>query len=465
MSGQTRVFKRSEVSDSLKAYQAGDKNADKFLIVDNKVYDITDFIADHPGGAQVISTHIGKDASDVFHAMHPESAYELLANCYVGDLAADHAGVQGELVNGVHKKSKAFADEMRSLRERLETEGAFNGSVPFYIYKVVSTLAIGATGLAMLYYGGHSTSVVLAAAVVVGLFWQQCGWLAHDFGHHQAFADHTVNDVMIAFLGGFCQGFSLSWWKNKHNTHHASTNVHGHDPDIDTAPVLLWDEFATANFYGNLEGQKDSAFSRFIAEHVLPYQTRYYFFVLGFARLSWAIQSLQYSFTVGTLNKSKTLNLFERTMLVSHWILFTTWTLLFINSWTNMVMFFVVSQATTGYALALVFAMNHSGMPVLTQEQAQKMEFYEIQVVTARDVTLGALGDWFCGGLNYQIEHHVFPDMPRHYLPKVKPQVKALCKKHNILYHDTSALRGTLEVLQTLDVVQKLCAKFSQKMF
>jgi fatty acid desaturase len=195
-------------------------------------------------------------------------------------------------------------------------------------------------------------------------------------------------------------------WKNKHNTHHASTNVSGHDPDIDTAPVLLWDEFATANFYGSLE-DNPGRISRFIAEHVLPYQSRYYFFILGFARFSWALQSLSYSFNQGALNKSARINWMERSMLVSHWVLFTAWNILFVGSITNMIMFFVVSQAVTGYALAFVFAMNHNGMPVITQEQAEDMEFYEIQVITGRAVSLSPLGDWFFGGLNYQIEHHV----------------------------------------------------------
>ncbi|KAG1232446.1 hypothetical protein G6F68_019122 [Rhizopus microsporus] len=58
----------------------------KFIIIDQKVYDISEFVEDHPGGAQVLLTHVGKDASDVFHAMHPESAYEVLNNYFVGDI-------------------------------------------------------------------------------------------------------------------------------------------------------------------------------------------------------------------------------------------------------------------------------------------------------------------------------------------------------------------------------------------
>lgn len=144
-----------------------------------------------------------------------------------------------------------------------------------------------------------------------------------------------------------------------------------------------------------------------MAEHVLPYQTRYYFFVLGFARLSWAIQSLIYSFENETLSKSKLLSWCERIFLVVHWIFFSYCAIAWIGNWRDICMFFVVSQMTTGYLLAIVFAMNHNGMPVFTPEEAANKEFYELQVLTGRDVSCTVFGDWIMGGLNYQIEHHV----------------------------------------------------------
>ncbi|KAF7730054.1 hypothetical protein EC973_002999 [Apophysomyces ossiformis] len=455
---ENRLFSRQEFEQMIQDAKDGKPDAKKYIIVDQKVYDVTDFAMDHPGGEAVLLTHVGKDASDVFHAMHPTSAYELLANCYAGDL-------EPETTAEPKSTSAMFADEMRDLRDKLREQGYFDASGLYYTWKVASTLALCIVGLAVLYaYGRSSTLAVVIAATLVGLFWQQCGWLAHDFGHHQCFEEREWNDVLLVFLGNFCQGFSLSWWKNKHNTHHASTNVLGDDPDIDTAPILLWDEFASANYYGSI-ADTPGLLTRFLAENVLPYQTRYYFFVLAFARLSWAIQSLIYSFGEGAINKSARLNLFERTCLISHWVLFTAATYFWTGSVNNMILFFIISQATTGYALAIVFALNHNGMPVITKENADQMEFYEIQVITGRDVSLGALGDWFMGGLNYQIEHHVFPDMPRHNLPKVKPMVKSLCKKYGISYHDTTAIKGTLEVLHALDVTQKLSLKLSKKAF
>ncbi|KAI9318584.1 delta-6-fatty acid desaturase [Dichotomocladium elegans] len=452
-------YSRQEVAALAQDAKDGKPDAKQYIIIDNKLYDVTDFIEGHPGGAAVLLTHVGKDASDVFHAMHPESAYELLADYYAGDVEP------AKPVDKETSNSAAFAAEMRELRDKLKNQGYFNSSSLYYIYKVLSTLGLCAAAFVILYlWGKTSTLAVVGAGVLVGIFWQQCGWLAHDFAHHQCFADRSLNDVLVIFLGDFCQGFSLSWWKNKHNTHHASTNVHGHDPDIDTAPILLWDEFASAQYYGSLNDEPGT-FGRFMAESVLPYQTRYYFFILAVARISWAIQSLLYVLDKGSITKSRRLTAYELGCLTAHWALFTAVTVSWIGSVSNMFLFFFISQTVTGYCLALVFALNHNGMPVISQEKAEGMEFFEIQVVTGRDVELNAFGDWFMGGLNYQIEHHVFPNMPRHNLAKVKPMVRSLCKKYNIKYHNTTFLKGTMEVLNTLEVVQKLSMRLSKKAF
>merc|ERR1719324_1909517 len=97
----------------------------------------------------------------------------------------------------------------------------------------------------------ESTPALLVSAVIMGLFWQQCGWLSHDFLHHQVFDKRGWGNAFGYFLGNFYQGFSTAWWKNKHNTHHAVPNVLHGDPDIDTLPFLAWGE---AMVEGELEG-------------------------------------------------------------------------------------------------------------------------------------------------------------------------------------------------------------------
>jgi hypothetical protein len=116
----------------------------------------------------------------------------------------------------------------------------------YYAAKFLSTTAIGVAGV---YVALSFTSFAskMAAACLLALFWQQCGWMAHDFAHHAVFANRTLNDLVGMLVGGFYLGFSLDWWKNKHNTHHAIPNVHESlpdthdgDPDIDTLPFLAW---------------------------------------------------------------------------------------------------------------------------------------------------------------------------------------------------------------------------------
>ena len=89
----------------------------------------------------------------------------------------------------------------------------------------------------------------------------------------------------------------------------------------------------------------------------------------------------------------------------------------------NAVVFFLVCQATCGLLLAAVFALNHNGMTVVSSAEAKGIDFYTLQIITGRDVTPTPFIAWFAGGLNYQIEHHLFPMLPRHNFHKVRPSL------------------------------------------
>jgi fatty acid desaturase len=98
-------------------------------------------------------------------------------------------------------------------------------------------------------------------------------------------------------------------------------------------------------------------------------------------------------------------------------------------------------------------------MPILDAEKARNLDFYELQIITGRDVQPNLFNDWFTGGLNYQIEHHIWPTLPRHNFHLVRPQVVALCKKHGIDFHETSLLKGVSEVLDRLYCISKSAQK------
>ena len=80
-------------------------------------------------------------------------------------------------------------------------------------------------------------------------------------------------------------------------------------------------------------------------------------------------------------------------------------------------------------------------------------DWVHLQLGSSQNVTNGAVQDWFSGHLNYQIEHHLFPNMPRHSYPLVKPRVEALCKKHNVPYIETSMWGSFVGVVEKLKSV------------
>ena len=100
------------------------------------------------------------------------------------------------------------------------------------------------------------------------------------------------------------------------------------------------------------------------------------------------------------------------------------------------VMFILVQQGLLGFYLGASFAPNHKGMPILAA--SDNTDFLRRQVLTSRNVRGGWLTDFALGGLNYQIEHHLFPSMPRPNLRRAQPLVAAFCAERDVPYMETS---------------------------
>ncbi|KAF9964683.1 hypothetical protein BGZ70_006095 [Mortierella alpina] len=416
-----RTFTRAEILNA-EALNEGKKDAEApfLMIIDNKVYDVREFVPDHPGGS-VILTHVGKDGTDVFDTFHPEAAWETLANFYVGDIHESDRAI----------KNDDFAAEVRKLRTLFQSLGYYDSSKAYYAFKVSFNLCIwGLSAFIAAKWGQTSLLANIVSASLLGVFWQQCGWLAHDFLHHQVFHDRFWGDHLGAFLGGVCQGFSSSWWKDKHNTHHAAPNVYGEDPDIDTHPLLTWSEHALEMFSDVPDEELTQMWSRFMAHKPAG------------ARVP--------------------ISLVEQLSLAMHWTWYLATLFLFIKDPVHMVVYFLVSQAVCGNLLAIVFSLNHNGMPVISPEEAVEMDFFTKQIITARDVHPGLFADWFTGGLNYQIEYHLFPSMPRHHFSKIQPAVESLCRKYGVRYHTTGMMAGTAEVFSRLNQISLAASKLGK---
>jgi fatty acid desaturase len=110
--------------------------------------------------------------------------------------------------------------------------------------------------------------------------------------------------------------------------------------------------------------------------------------------------------------------------------------------------FVVVQQGLFGLYLGCSFAPNHKGMPTLTE--ADQLDFLRRQVLTSRNVRGSRVVDWLLGGLNYQIEHHLFPNMPRPNLRRAQPLIRTFCQDHGLPYTEASLFGSYAEAVRHL---------------
>ncbi|KAJ3278752.1 hypothetical protein HK104_002059 [Borealophlyctis nickersoniae] len=423
--------------DEIESSKSKASSRESLVVIHGKVYDIGgDFVKWHPGGSVALS-QLGNDASGAFDVFHGEGAQEVMGNFYVGDLA------EGEIRK---------PNDIQHLRTRIASLNLYASSKLYYSYKMLSTLSILGASVYVLLKWRDNTLAAGVAGVLVALFWQQAGWLAHDFAHHQVFAVRKWNDYVSYFLGNACQGFSVAWWKHRHSSHHSVPNVHGDDPDVKSMPIF-WSDHAL-EFFTDYPAHK-------LAQFFVANQPILYFPLLGFARLAWAARSIMWNLPGSKMrDELPTAVVVEQVTLMVHWAWYVG--LIATLSWPRALLFVLLSQTVSGLFLAIVFSVNHNGMPVFLPHESKLIDFYHLQVVTGRDVTPTWFNNWFTGGLNYQIEHHMFPTIPRHNLPKIAPMVQELCRKHGIPYHCTSLVDGVGEVVGRLMHISRMAKKMKK---
>jgi len=118
------------------------------------------------------------------------------------------------------------------------------------------------------------------------------------------------------------------------------------------------------------------------------------------------------------------------------------------------VVFMVVQQGLFGLYLGCSFAPNHKGMPIL--DAADQCDFLRRQALTSRNVRGGWLTDFALGGLNYQIEHHLFPSMPRPNLSRSQSLIEAFCQQRGVPYCQSSLGSSYGQALRYLNAIGRL---------
>jgi fatty acid desaturase len=316
------------------------------------------------------------------------------------------------------------------LKKLIKKNGLLNKQPVYYTYKLIATLGIFALSIVLLFVI-HNFWFQLLNAVLLAVASAQLGFLGHDGGHRQIFHSTRKNEILTLITGNLFIGMSNGWWLDKHNAHHSHPNEIDMDPDLDIGVLAFSEE--------DVRGKK--GLLRLIVKH-----QKYFFFpLLALLGLDLQQRSVVYLFK----HKDK-YRVLEAVLLTIHHLLYFGMLFYCLNPW-QAVIFLLIHQALFGLFLGSAFAPNHKGMPVL--EKGSRIDFLRRQVLTSRNVHGGFVNDFWYGGLNYQVEHHLFPSMPRNNLKKAQKIVRAYCQEHAIAYYETSMVQSFREILLFLDQV------------
>jgi len=384
------------------------------IVIDGEVYDITSFMKRHPGGS-VIASYNGLDASDVYRALHfrSERADKTLRAL---PRAKDHSGADDATPGVQHA---GLIADFRSLRQELVDDGLFE---PNYVMNGLRFLELG-----VLYYVAATLLLsgwVVVGGIVEGYFIARCGLLMHEAGH-RAFTGNVKNDQYLqTFIFTFLTSGSATYWNNQHNKHHACTQEVGHDTDLATMPVIAFNKMVAALSGGRKTHLKVQWL------YFIPSQAGLFFF--------WKFSH--------TRHMIRTRNRLEIAAAVLHHIVefYVMWNagLVAILTWT------AIGWCVGGAYLASVFSLNHTHKPAVEAFTRRNWVIRSTEHTT--NTGSHPLVSYISGYLNFQIEHHLFPNMPHPNLPYAAGRVQALCEKHGVEYDVDTMKNAFFRVMNNL---------------
>jgi fatty acid desaturase len=327
--------------------------------------------------------------------------------------------------------SQAPPGDFRFLAAQVRSAGLLDRRRGYYWAKIILTVGAFAAGWAAFFVLGASWAN-LGVAAFLGVMSTQLGFLGHDAGHGQIFTTRRANRLVGLGVGNALVGLSYGWWVPKHSAHHAHPNQLGRDPDIGVGLVGPPDTDSETGQYRGFAG--------WMARHQAGL-----FFPLMVLRSA----GLYYMGIQDLVRRRDRAGVAEPLLLAVHAAFYLT-AVFWVLPLPMAVAFIAVHQAVFSFYLGCSFAPNHKGMPTLDGDT--DMGFAQRQIVTARNVSGGLTTGFVFGGLNYQIEHHLFPTMPRPNLARAQELVRSFCAASDFGYFEDSPMGACRHILSQLSL-------------
>ncbi len=313
------------------------------------------------------------------------------------------------------------------LSKKIQAAGLMDRRPGYYALRITAVTTLYALGCTAFVLIGDSWWTLLAAGFLAAVF-GQVALLAHDVAHRQVFRLRRSSELSGRLAGNLGIGMGYGWWQDKHSRHHANPNHEDLDPDLDP-DILVWTQD---------QARAAKGLPRFLGRS----QAFLFFPLLTLEGFNLHVSGIR-SLADGTLKNRA----WEGILLFTHIAVYLG-ALFLVLPPGKAIAFLVVHQCLFGIYLGSIFAPNHKGMPTL--RGADRPDFLRRQVLTSRDVRGGRFTDIVLGGLNYQIEHHLFPSMPSPHLRKAQAIVRSHCRELGVSYLETSLVGSYRQTLASL---------------
>jgi fatty acid desaturase len=403
--------------------------AKRTLIYRGRHYDVSEWITRHPGG-NILERFLGQDATCVMHMAHDmrhKGTQKMLAKMEVKDAPAEPI--------------RAFDADYLELEQKFLERGWFEPSLGWYAYKAAIVFALLAT--AFLVPGPWLKGLFF------GLTIQQAAFIAHDICHDAAVPRRHRRSAAWLF-GTVLFGLDHTKWLREHTIHHMLNSRPFEDPQMNTLPHLVYASRELAIFEERKRKISDWERMKMGYQHIwlLPV-------LLLYGRIN-----------VVRGDVKRAIKARDRHHLSAYAVHFTLWLLLIAQGYQNLLyhapVFILVTLAVSGI-IHLQLIVSHVYAPRLLESEQHKLGMM-LQAVSNQNITTSWLDDWFHGGLQHHIEHHLFPRLPRHSLPKARPYVRALCEKHGLPYRSDPFPIAVRDMLRSLYAASAPCrAELAQR--
>ncbi|MGA5421227.1 fatty acid desaturase family protein [Streptomyces lavendulocolor] len=322
-----------------------------------------------------------------------------------------------------------FGPLLRTIRD----QGLLERRTGWYASGIaVNLLALSAVAVGLVMFGHSWWSLLLALPLAV--FSARAAFFGHDAGHSQISGDRGRNRLVQLLHANLLLGMSQEWWNDKHNRHHANPNHEEKDPDV--APDVL--------VFNRHQAVGRTGFRGWLARH----QAWLFFPLTTLEGLALKVYGFQALFSEDGPRSTPRRRAVEGGFLLAHLTGYAALLLLTMPVGQALV-FALVHQMLLGLHLGMAFAPNHKGMAVPDAE-GEPWGHLRRQVLTSRNIRGARVTDWLLGGLNYQVEHHLFPSMPRPHLKLAQPAVRAHCRALGIPYTETGLVDSYRQALAHL---------------